>query len=352
MIHTGISPIPRGWRSQAQRDLDNARLAAEEEAQRAAERERAAAPAPEEAADDPPRDGEGAAAPAADGGGYQPEAAPAESPHHHPADGPAVPAERLRLPRSGEDQEDEDEDEDEDRDEDDECDPVLTRWLTRNWDLVNAMAQAGEAPLRPPPPQVPANGAPPPPPPPVPRVRRGDRWDKPKMAEFLRQLAATHSVSAAARAVGLSRESAYRLRNRLKGQPFDIAWEAAFRQGYDNLAHAALDLALNGEEVPHYHGGKLVGTHRKRSAQLILGVLKMRNRMGAPMLGRYGAAAEFWSEEWDRMLQRIETGPVTWEEERAALAKDAPHALQLPDASAKAERIIERNRPDDPAKRR
>ena len=78
----------------------------------------------------------------------------------------------------------------------------------------------------------------------------------------------------------------------------------------------------------------------------------MRNRMGAPMLGRYGAAAEFWSEEWDRMLQRIETGPVTWEEERAALAKDAPHALQLPDASAKAERIIERNRPDDPAKRR
>ena len=60
------------------------------------------------------------------------------------------------------------------------------------------------------------------------------------MAEFLRQLAATHSVSRAARAVGMSRQSAYKLRNRLKGQPFDIAWEAAFRQGYDNLAHTAL----------------------------------------------------------------------------------------------------------------
>lgn len=288
---------------------------------------------------DPPPLGEVLAAPAADGGGQSGDAPPPPSLR----DGPPPP--------EGEDQHDEDEDEDGDGDEeDDDADPVMTRWLIRNWGVVKAMAEAGEAPLRPPPP-VPRN-APPPPPPPVPRVRRADRWDRPKMAEFLRQLAATHSVSAAARAVGLSRESAYRLRNRLKGQPFDIAWEAAFRQGYDNLAHAALDLALNGEEVPHYHGGKLVGTHRKRSAQLILGVLKMRNRMGAPMLGRYGAAAEFWSEEWDRMLQRIETGAVTWDQDLVALAKDAPHALQLPDANAKAERIIERNRPDDPPKRR
>ena len=71
------------------------------------------------------------------------------------------------------------------------------------------------------------------------------------MAEFLRQLAATHSVTAAAGAVGMSRKSAYKLRTRLKGQPFDIAWEAAFRHGYDDLAHAALELALEGEEVPH-----------------------------------------------------------------------------------------------------
>ena len=69
------------------------------------------------------------------------------------------------------------------------------------------------------------------------------------MVDFLRQLAATHSVSAAARSGGRTRSSAYRLRNRLKGQPFDIAWEAAFRHGYDNLAHAALDRALNGVAV-------------------------------------------------------------------------------------------------------
>jgi molybdenum-dependent DNA-binding transcriptional regulator ModE len=58
-----------------------------------------------------------------------------------------------------------------------------------------------------------------------------DRWNKFKMAKFLQRLAATHSVSAAARSVGMSRQSAYKLRARLKGEPFDIAWEAAFRHG-------------------------------------------------------------------------------------------------------------------------
>ncbi len=72
------------------------------------------------------------------------------------------------------------------------------------------------------------------------------------MADFLRMLAATHSVSRAAQSVGMSRQSAYKLRSRLKGEPFDIAWETAFRHGYDNLAHAALERALNGVEVPHY----------------------------------------------------------------------------------------------------
>ncbi len=188
--------------------------------------------------------------------------------------------------------------------------------------------------------------------PPVPRVRRADRWDKPKMAEFLRQLAASHSVSAASRAVGMSRQSAHRLRNRLKGQPFDIAWEAAFRHGYDNLAHSALELALEGEEVPYYHRGELVGTHRKRNAQLIVALLKMRNREGAPMLGRYGAAAEFWTEEWDRLLRRVETGGVDWDDERRALGADGLAALDLPSEERRIERIAIRNAPDERPQRR
>jgi len=224
----------------------------------------------------------------------------------------------------------------------------VAEWLDQHWDIVHAMARAGEAPLRPPPlapeeteaSDEPGDAEPLPPP----YVEPDDRWSKWKMARFLRELAATHSVTAAARMVGMSRQSAYKLRSRLKGQPFDIAWEAAFRHGYDNLAHAALELALEGEEVPHYYQGELVATHRRRNPQLIVQLLKMRNRAGAPMLGRYGAAAEFWSEDWERMTQRVETGSATWSFELAAPEADD---LDVPDEEKRVSQIIARNRPDE-----
>jgi len=239
---------------------------------------------------------------------------------------------------------------------------LVREWLGEHWNAVEALARAGEAPRLPPlsaqepagddpvgdagdvaSPQLPAE------PPEPPYVEPEDRWTKWKMAQFLRQLAATHSVAESARKVGMSRQSAYRLRSRLKGQPFDVAWEAAFRHGYDDLAHAALELALEGEEVPHYYQGELVATHRKHNPQLIVQLLKMRNSAGAPMLGRYGAAAEFWSESWERMTQRIETGSVTWRDEQAALGPDERAGLALPDARQEVERIIARNLPDQPA---
>ena len=226
-------------------------------------------------------------------------------------------------------------------------------WIKAHWDVVKEMARAGEAPERPvppPPPERPESDLPEEPAEPRPRpyVARGDRWNKPKMAEFLRQLAATHSVTAAARAVGMSRKSAYKLRSRLKGQPFDIAWEAAFRHGYDDLAQAALELALEGEEVPHYYQGELKATHRKRNPQLMVQLLKMRNRDGRPMLGRYGAAAEFWSERWEQMVHRVETGPVTWEDEKKALGPAKLAELGLSDEERQVDLLIQRNLPDEP----
>ena len=78
------------------------------------------------------------------------------------------------------------------------------------------------------------------------------------MARFLRELAATHCVATAAKAVGMTRQSAYKLRARLKGEPFDIAWETAFQHCYDALAQAALERAqgTGQETVP----GKVRGT--------------------------------------------------------------------------------------------
>lgn len=140
------------------------------------------------------------------------------------------------------------------------------------------------------------------------------QWTRAKMGDFLRMLAASHSVAQAARSVGMSRQSAYKLRSRLKGEPFDIAWETAFRHGYDNLAHAALERALNGVEVPHYHKGELIGTSRKYDERLTVALLAMRNRFGAPTVGRFEAMAEYMSERWDSLLDRVETGALDWDE--------------------------------------
>jgi len=157
---------------------------------------------------------------------------------------------------------------------------------------------------------------------------RKDRWTPEKMAGFLRQLAVTNNVSAAARSVGMSRQSAYRLRTQQKGRPFDIGWEAAFQHGYDNLAQVALERALNGVEVPHYYQGELVGTSRKFDERLTIALLAMRNRFGAPVTLRNGAAAEFHSEYWEELLDQIAEGQLEWEYgEDAESAEDKIKAL-------------------------
>lgn len=171
-----------------------------------------------------------------------------------------------------------------------------------------------------------------------------ERWNKAKMAGFLRELAATQSVAGAARAVGMSRQSAYKLRNRLKGEPFDIAWEAAFQHGYDALHQAALERALYGTEVPVFHAGELVGTRRHFDERLTVFLLSRRNARGAQRLGRYTAAAEFWSERWDSLLAQVAEGPARWpapegapdadDEQAAVRAAERRHALDEREESA------------------
>ena len=62
---------------------------------------------------------------------------------------------------------------------------------------------------------------------PVPVAARHDGWTHARQAEFIGHLAETGSVLAAARAVSMSRESAYRLRRRSGAGGFAAAWDAA-----------------------------------------------------------------------------------------------------------------------------
>ena len=62
---------------------------------------------------------------------------------------------------------------------------------------------------------------------PVPLAARHDGWSVARQAEFIGWLAETGGVSAAARLVGMSRKSAYRLRARAGAAGFAAAWDAA-----------------------------------------------------------------------------------------------------------------------------
>jgi hypothetical protein len=60
----------------------------------------------------------------------------------------------------------------------------------------------------------------------TPKIRR-DGWTPERQLGFLDALARTRSVTAAATSVGMSRESAYRLRARLAGGLFALLWDRA-----------------------------------------------------------------------------------------------------------------------------
>ncbi len=136
--------------------------------------------------------------------------------------------------------------------------------------------------------------------------RPGERWTPARMAAFLRMLSATHSVRAAARSVGMSRQSAYRLRSRMKGGAFDLAWDVAFQHSYDNLAHAALERALNGVEIPVFCNGEQVGSYRKFDERLTIALLAMSTHTGVPTLGRRTAEAELHAGRFEALVGEIE----------------------------------------------
>jgi transposase-like protein len=65
---------------------------------------------------------------------------------------------------------------------------------------------------------------------------RRAHWTPAKQRIFLAALLETGSVAAAARAAGMSRSSAHRLRQRLAGTPFDRGWDQALTLNARQLA--------------------------------------------------------------------------------------------------------------------
>ena len=101
---------------------------------------------------------------------------------------------------------------------------------------------------------------------PVPVKARRDGWTARVQKFFVLTLAAGLGASGAARAVGRSRQSAYRLRERPDAAGFAAAWDRALH--FAGLrppppGATAWERAIEGVVVPILYRGRIVGSRRK-----------------------------------------------------------------------------------------
>ena len=114
---------------------------------------------------------------------------------------------------------------------------------------------------------------------PVPRLRiRRRGWTPERQRGFIAALARCGSVSAAARHVGMSARTAYRLLDAPGADSFAAAWDAAVDQGVERTRSDALQRAFHGAFVPVYRRGKLVRVEHRRCDRLAIALLSGRDR--------------------------------------------------------------------------
>ena len=86
--------------------------------------------------------------------------------------------------------------------------------------------------------------------PPKPPKTRRDGWTAERQLRFLDTLAATRSITKAAAAAGMSRETPYRLRKRREGALFAAAWDRVMKSHNP----ATLELAKRRRPVSKFGG--------------------------------------------------------------------------------------------------
>jgi hypothetical protein len=109
---------------------------------------------------------------------------------------------------------------------------------------------------------------------PVPRKHRHDGWTPDRQRAFIHALADTGCVTTACRMVNMSSEGAYYLRRQPGAEGFRRAWEAALDFGVARLRDIAFERAIEGQLVPVFVAGKLMGFRRKKNDRLLMFCLR------------------------------------------------------------------------------
>ena len=134
---------------------------------------------------------------------------------------------------------------------------------------------------------------------PVPVAPRKDGWTRERQAEFIGRLAETRSVDAACRAVGMGRESAYRLRKRPGAAGVAAAWDAALGRPHvpvdkESAKSTGLDAQSRmglGLVRVLMHRGRFAGSDWKEDDNALIQCLARRYRAASrSRLGRTKAA--------------------------------------------------------------
>ena len=109
---------------------------------------------------------------------------------------------------------------------------------------------------------------------PVPRLRqRRNGWTEQRQRDFIAALARCGSVAGAARAIGMTARSAYRLLDAEGADGFARAWDEAADQGFARVQMRSLERSLTGDWVPIYRKGKLWRVERRYCDRLAIALL-------------------------------------------------------------------------------
>jgi hypothetical protein len=131
---------------------------------------------------------------------------------------------------------------------------------------------------------------------------RRDGWSAERQRGFCEVLAECGLVDRAAAAVGMGRESAYKLRRRASGRAFALAWDAALLLARQRLIDDAFELAFEGSVERVIHNGKVVAEKRRRDPRMLLATIE---RLGSSVaLG--SAPAKAVAQEFDEFLDCLE----------------------------------------------
>ncbi len=126
---------------------------------------------------------------------------------------------------------------------------------------------------------------------PPPGATRHEGWTPDKQRCFLEALSEGHNVIRSCAIVGLSKQSAYALRNSPRGQSFALGWDAAVLKARDALADDLMDRAFNGvRDTVTRDDGSIITRHRHDNRHA-MAVLNRLDRMADAAKGPGIAAA-------------------------------------------------------------